>query len=218
MNKGVFIAGTGTDVGKTYIGSALCASLYQKNVAIAPFKPIESDCLMTANKLYAKDAMMYFDAVDKTISDNIITPFRFKQTCSTARAATINHQKIILSDILNHINEHNNHNSILIVEGAGGMLSPFCYDGLTIDLAKKLSLPIILVASNKIGVINDVLLNLDLFTKHNLKCEYIILNNIDNNNSGDMDNVVELQQYTNIKIIYNDYNSHHFVKYIKIQL
>jgi len=219
-NKGFFIAGTGTDVGKTYIGCVLSAFLYQQGITVAPFKPIESNCLIIDNKLHANDANMYFKAIDKSITDAIIAPYRFKQICSTARAAKLNQKKITLFDIVEHININKifRNNSILIVEGAGGMLSPLCYDGFNIDLAKKLGLPIILVASNKLGVINDILLNLKLFDSYDLDCQYIILNDTDNDTvaNDDMNNLNELKEYTKIKIVQNDYNSHSFLQQIKI--
>ena len=124
-------------------------------------------------------------------------------------------QPLTLEQITNHIHKQQQTNSFFIIEGAGGLYSPLTTDALNIDLAKHFHLPIILVANNQLGCINEILLSLEAIKKHHLNCIAIVLNQVEEKHSSDdTDNINELALYTNIAIIENRFNTHSAIRQI----
>ena len=62
--QGVFITGTSTEVGKTFIGVAIASALTQRNIKVIPRKPIESGCTKQGDELIPQDALALKDAAN----------------------------------------------------------------------------------------------------------------------------------------------------------
>jgi len=166
MNKnrersGVFISGTDTDVGKTYIGAQLVAQLHKMNVHVVPRKPIESGCQLKQGALHPNDAAQYYFAVNKNVCLEDICPYRFEPPISPQRAARLVNLPISVAEVQTACLKNINKNDFLTVEGAGGFYSPLCEDGLNADLAEALQLPVLLVANDQLGCINHILLTIE---------------------------------------------------------
>ena len=174
--RGIFITGTDTDVGKTYIGVQIASALHESQIQVCPRKPIESGCQLIEGTLHPDDANQYFVAVEKKVSLDDICPYRFEPPISPQRAARLANQPICIEQAhqacINNINEKD----FLIVEGAGGFYSPLCEKGLNAELAEVLQLPILLVANDQLGCINHILLTIEAIQKRNLALCAIILN------------------------------------------
>jgi len=196
--KGLFITGTDTNVGKTFVTCKIAAELKSRNINVIPRKPVESGCQLIDGKLIPDDASKLQQASQTTQTLDTICPYRFKQAISPARAAQLNNQSISLNQLtqacLNQVNE----NDFLLVEGAGGFYSPICEQALNADLARALNLPVLLVTENRVGAINQVLLCLQAIEKNNLKVKAIVLNQISNDDN--IDNLQELSQLTPLPV------------------
>jgi dethiobiotin synthetase len=177
--NGLFITGTDTDVGKTYIGSQIASLLYEMSVSVLPRKPIESGCELIDGALHPSDANHYYEAINKSIPLPEICPFRFQPAISPQRAARLAEQPITTQQVKEVCLNNSSSNDFLLVEGAGGFYSPLCEDGLNADLAKALQLPVLLIAKDQLGCINHILLTADAIHKHGLKLSAIILNGMD---------------------------------------
>ena len=191
--KGVFITGTDTDVGKTYIGAQIAAQLHESQIDVIPRKPIESGCEYIDGVLHPSDANHYYDAINKTHSLAEICPYRFEPAISPQRAARLVNQPISTDEAYRACTKNVTENNFLIVEGAGGFYSPLCEGGLNADLAKSLQLPVLLVAEDRLGCINQILLTAQAIEHYELELCAIVLNNM--NTSGDkaMDNFEDLK-------------------------
>ena len=97
---GVFITGTDTDVGKTWVGSRLAQHLHQKGIPVSPRKPIESGCETVDNMLIPKDGLCYFNAIEQTEPLSVICPIRLKAAISPALAALLEQRNITLRDAI----------------------------------------------------------------------------------------------------------------------
>lgn len=84
-------------------------------------------------------------------------------------------------------------NGFVLVEGAGGFYSPLAEDGLNADLAMALQLPVILVANDTLGCINQVLLNAEAIKIRGLELAGVILNSIEAPHDENMDNAADLR-------------------------
>jgi len=194
--KGIFITGTDTNVGKTYIACKIAAGLASQKNNVVPRKPVESGCKLVNNELIPDDAVKLKQASQSNQTLENICPYRFKEAISPARAAQINNQKLSLKQLTQACTNKITENDFLLVEGAGGFYSPICEQALNADLAKALNLPVLLVAENRVGAINQVLLSLQAIQQYQLNIKAIVLNQI----SDDVDNLQELSQLTHLPI------------------
>jgi dethiobiotin synthetase len=174
--KGLFITGTDTGVGKTFIGAALASALYGKGVRVQPRKPAESGCPMLEGRLVPADGMAYHAALNGTVPLDTITRYRYAASLAPPQAAQRQQQTLTLDQLQQAVLENAGPHDFLLVEGAGGFYSPIAADGLNADLASELRLPLLLVAANRLGCINHILLTLEAAQRRNLAVCHIVLN------------------------------------------
>lgn len=176
--RGVFITGTDTGVGKTFFGCYLTTHCYQRGIQPQPRKPIESGCHMEANQLIPTDGLAYHLATHKTADLDLITPYRLKHALAPYRAALLEDKYIDINDLYTAATTNIAPEDYLIIEGAGGFLSPLSHKSNNRDLANLLQLPIVVVAANKLGCINHIMLTLEAISHQKLTIAAIILNQI----------------------------------------
>lgn len=198
--NGLFVTGTDTDVGKTYIGSQIVALLHEMNASILPRKPVESGCDLIDGELQPADANQYFDAVKKSIPLSDICPFRFQPAISPQRAARLINQTVTTKQVHQACIKNVNESDFLFIEGAGGFYSPLCEDGLNADLAKSLQLPVLLIANDQLGCINHILLTAEAIRRNDLVLCAVILNSKDTKHDNSMDNFEDLKTHLNVPL------------------
>ena len=174
--KGIFITGTDTNVGKTYIGCKIAAELTSQNIKVIPRKPVESGCTRVNNELIPEDAFKLKKASQSAETIEKICPWRFEQAISPAEAARQNNQSISLNQLSRTCLINTAKHEFLLIEGAGGFYSPICENALNADLARTLNLPLLLVTENRVGCINQVLLCLHAIEHYGLNIKAIVLN------------------------------------------
>ena len=86
MNKKIFITGTNTEVGKTFITKNLIERVQLKGYSVSPYKPVETGCIKKSLTLIPRDSMIYFRAINKKIALDQINPYRFLEPISPAAA------------------------------------------------------------------------------------------------------------------------------------
>ena len=199
-NKGIFITGTDTDVGKTYIGSRIVSSLYEAGVSVTPRKPIESGCDLIGGELQPNDAKQYHDAAKGRVPLADICPFRFEPAISPQRAARLVNQPININEVKQACLSNVSKNDFLVVEGAGGFYSPLCEDGLNAELAEALQLPVLLIANNQLGCINHILLSKEAIEKRGLEVMAIVLNKKNKSHDTAMNNADDLKTLVTVPV------------------
>ena len=199
-SRKLFITGTNTEVGKTFVACEMLKYLVESSISVAAFKPIETGCTKKNSKLQPNDSKRFYSILDKVLSLDLINPYRFVPPISPNRAIRLAKRKITLDDYCEKLSLLNEHDYI-IIEGAGGLCSPLSSDGLNIDFAKKIKMDSILVARDEIGVINNVILSINTFAKYKIKLRAIVLNRVNVKQPDGMNNAKELGSFTNIPII-----------------
>ena len=196
--KGLFITGTDTGVGKTHITCLLAQQLLAEGFTPIPRKPVESGCSRNAEgQLVAADAQALMLACRYLQPQHTVCPYPLQAAISPAEAARLQGETISLAQLQQACtpttDEAQDEHTRLLVEGAGGFYSPLCSDGLNADLAQRLKLPVLLVAEDKLGCINHILLSLQAIEARGLEVFAVVLNQI-NPASSAMNNAVELSQ------------------------
>jgi dethiobiotin synthetase len=158
MHRTFFITGTDTGVGKTVFTVSLLASLRRKGVNAAALKPICSGGRDDARKILAVS--------DGALSLNEINPWHFRAAISPSLAARREKKKVTLAQAAAHIRAMQKRFDILLVEGAGGLLSPLGENFNSRDLIKATRATPIIVAPNRLGVVNQILLALEALPKN----------------------------------------------------
>ena len=193
--KGYFVTGSDTDVGKTYIGCEIIKQLRHLDFAIETRKPAESGCTIdSTGNLITHDAHALHIANDKLEPIERIAPYRYQAAVAPHRAARLEHRVVYLEDLI-HACERSHPASCLMVEGAGGFYSPLAEDGLNADLASALGLPVIIVVRNRIGAVNQALMTAEAVEKRQLPIAAIVLNQVDHQIEGAMDNKADLSAH-----------------------
>lgn len=164
----LFVAGTDTGVGKTYVTSRLVRSLRAKGVDCVGVKPISCGGL--------EDAEALRDACDGILSIDDVNPMRLESFCAPIIAARIEKRTIDIDLIRRTCARLAAKHESIIVEGAGGWLVPLTRDFFIADLAMELALPVAVVAANRLGAINHTLLTVESIKARGLTCAGIFLN------------------------------------------
>ena len=198
--QGVFITGTNTDVGKTYTGVLLAKRLRQQNITVIPRKPIESGCSIKDNELIPHDAHALMEAAHYTGTLSEICPYRFEPPISPVRAAHLAN-RVLTTEQLAQICIHGSEHGFTLVEGAGGFYSPLAEDGLNADLATALQLPVILVTSDKLGCLNEVLLSVEAIKLRGLHLIAVVVTAKEDDIDNRMSNAADLSEIVTCPVI-----------------
>ena len=196
MPKYLFLTGTNTDVGKTFIGTKLIKELNKKYNYLA-FKPIETGCRKKGSKLIPADSSKYHSILSKVITLDELNPFRFAPPVSPYLAIKRARKKVCIKDYFEKLKIISKEAPVLL-EGAGGAFSPLALDGLNIDLMKMIKSINILIIKDELGCISSAISNVLAFEKYEVRLDLLVLNTQKKN---DMDNLKEIMKYTDIPIV-----------------
>jgi|TARA_Y100000389_G_scaffold47656_1_gene42830 dethiobiotin synthetase len=196
MPKYLFLTGTNTDVGKTFIGTKLIKDLNKKYNYLA-FKPIETGCRKKGSKLIPADSRKYHSILSEVMTLNELNPFRFVPPISPYLAIKRGRKKIFIKDYIEKLKIISRDSPVLL-EGAGGAFSPIALDGLNIDLMKMIKSINVLIIKDELGCISSAISNILAFEKYRVRLDLLVLNTQKKN---DMDNLKEIKKYTDIPIV-----------------
>lgn len=202
---GVFITGTDTGVGKTHVGVLLARALTSRDISVIPRKPVESGCKTIAGELIPADALALKQAARYKGELKQVCPYRFAQPVSPLRAAHLSHSQLTTEQLVKAC-RHDGEQGFALIEGAGGLYSPLSEDGLNADLAMALQLPVLLVAKDILGALNQVLLNVEALNKRGLNLVGVVLNNLDNSRDRHLDNAADLRARLDCAVFNQNYN------------
>ena len=179
MTKAYFITGTDTDIGKTYIATALIeyfVSLGSKTIAM---KPISAGCEVINGQLKNEDALQLLAASNIEVAYNLVNPYAYAPAIAPHIAANLAGETISIANIQAAFAQLTVLADVVIVEGAGGFLVPINDSETIADLSLALNIPVILVVGMRLGCINHALLTVQSIENKGLKIAGWIANEID---------------------------------------
>jgi dethiobiotin synthetase len=175
--KGIFITGTDTDVGKTWVAAGLTAALRERYVNAVYFKPIQSGCPLEAGHLIPTDARLAKAVAGLTEPLEVLTPMALRLPLAPGVAAAQAGVEVDLAGIASTFRGLASRYEFLVVEGAGGLYVPLIgMDFLVLDMIRWLGLPLVVVAKSGLGTINHTVLTVKAAQAVNIQVAGVILN------------------------------------------
>lgn len=184
MMQGIFITGTDTGVGKTYVGAGLAAAFREKGIDVGVMKPAETGCVLRKGVLVPRDAVKLIKAGGVDDPLDLVNPYRFRDPLAPAIAAAREGKRIDVRRIVSAFRTLARKHAYMIVEGAGGIMAPLAADRLYLDLAGVLNLPVLVVARPGLGTINHTLLTVMALRSRGLRIAGTVINHHTKKNPG----------------------------------
>ncbi len=174
--RGLFITGTDTGVGKTYVACGIARSLADCGVDVGIMKPVETGCRKNRDKLIPADAVSLIHAAGVNDALDLVNPYRFSRPLAPSIAARFERKRIDPAKIRNSFRLLARLHDCMIVEGAGGIMVPLTDDYSYLDLASAFSLPVVIIARPCLGTINHTLLTISAIRKRRLTIAGVVIN------------------------------------------
>jgi dethiobiotin synthetase len=169
--NGVFVTGTGTEVGKTVVAAAIARTLAADGKRVAVFKPAVTGLDEPAET----DHALLRRASGSRQSDEEIAPYRYGPPASPHLAAAMAGEEIEPARLVAAARTAAAGADVLVCEGVGGLLVPLCRDYLVRDLAVELALPLVIAAPPGLGTINHTLLTIEAARAASLEVVAVVL-------------------------------------------
>ncbi len=155
--KGLLITGTDTGVGKTYVAASIARTLSEAGCRVGVYKPAASGCRQDHGELVSHDALALRDDACRPGELSAVCPQRFAAPLAPHLAAEAEGHSIDEGLLRSGLDYWHARSDVVLVEGAGGLLSPLSASQYVADLAHDLELPLVVVTRNRIGAINQAL-------------------------------------------------------------
>lgn len=204
-SKAIFVTATGTDVGKTYVSALLVKKMREFGYNCGYYKPALSGAVkLSDGSLLPGDCDFVLKMSGLSEKPIDCVTYCFEEAVSPHLAAERQGVKIEAIKIKEDFVRISDKYDYLVVEGAGGITCPFNLKEETLllpDVIKALDMDIIIVADGGLGTINSALLTVEYAKSHNLNIKGIVLNNYDVNNFMHVDNKLQIEHLTGIKVL-----------------
>ncbi len=154
-----FIAGTDTGVGKTRVACQILCQLRAKGINAAGAKPIASGMKETNGKWLNEDIQAIREATERQFSLDLVNQYRYEPYIAPHIAAMNRGEEIDTRTIQDCFYRLAACSDLVVVEGAGGLMTPINEAQTFLDLIQLLNLPVVLVVAIRLGCINHALLS-----------------------------------------------------------
>jgi dethiobiotin synthetase len=169
--RGLFVTGTGTEVGKTVVAAAIARTLASQGHNVAVFKP----AVTGLEEPGEADHELLRRASGSSQSDDEIAPYRYGPPVSPHLAAEMVGERIEPPRLLRSAQRAAASADCLVCEGVGGLMVPLAPGYLVRDMARELALPLVVAASPGLGTINHSLLTLEAARAAGLDVAAVVL-------------------------------------------
>lgn len=205
MSKGIFVIGTGTDIGKTYVTGLILKKLKELGKNACYYKAAmsgndrrEDGSLIPGDALWVKTA----SGIDQSLES--MCPYIYENAYSPHLASRIEGNPVELSVVLEQYEKLKAQYEYVTVEGSGGIMCPICFDeskiGL-VDVINSMELDCLLIADAGLGTINNVCLTYEYMKQKGMKIKGVIFNNYIPGDVMHDDNIFMCEYMTGLKTL-----------------
>lgn len=205
MAKKIFITGTGTDVGKTYVTGLIVKKLKENGMNAAYYK-----AAMSGNERTEEGMLLPGDAqYVKTVSGieqslACMCPYVYEAAVSPHLASRIEGNPVMLQEVVKGFEEVCRQYDYVTMEGSGGILCPICFDERELwleDVIRELGLSSLIVADAGLGTINSVVLTVEYMRAKGLPVKGIIFNRFHPGDRMEEDNLRMCEHRTKLPVL-----------------
>ena len=198
--KSLFITGTDTDVGKTYITAGLAITLRKMSIDVGVMKPFAAG--VAQKKGYkSEDVEILSKSAQTHDPENLVNPQFFPIPASPYTAWKKLKIKPKIPLVLSSFKKLTNIHEMLLVEGMGGILTPILKDYYVTNLIKDMKIPTIIVTRSKVGTVNHTLMTVKMCEKYKIPIKGIIINNFDDDGYPINQLKKDLEDLTKVKVL-----------------
>lgn len=199
MKKAIFVTGTGTDVGKTYVTALLINKMKEFGFSVGYYKAALSGAISVdeCDASFVKKITNLDDDVKDIVS------YIYKNPFSPHLCSKIEGNKLEMDKVKSDFNRISEKYDFVIVEGSGGVVCPIRYDDkkiMLLDIVKKLNLDTIVVSGCNLGSINSCVLTISYLKSNNINIKGIVINNYEKSILND-DNIFMIEELTKVKVL-----------------
>lgn len=204
MSKGIFITGTGTDIGKTYVTALMVKKLREAGYHAGYYKPALSGAKRIKGRLRPGDAhyVANISGIESDINDMV--SYVYEAPVSPHLAGALEGNPARMEKISEDYKKLCKRYEYLCVEGSGGIICPIRYDNdehiFLEDIIKKLNLSTLIVADSGLGTINATILTIQYMIHKNIPIKGVIFNNY-HGGMMEEDNIKIVAEMTEIPIV-----------------
>ena len=192
---GIFITGTDTGIGKTYITLLLANYFMGEGIDVGIMKPISAGPQKENDALYLKKRLKLKDPI------SLINPVHLNLPLAPYVAAAEAKTKINLKEIFRAFKKLESLHELILVEGVGGVLVPIKKDYFVADMIKDFGLSTIIVARAGLGTINHTLLTIEALKQRKINIFGIIMNGFNGQDLSEKTNVKMIEELSGIRVI-----------------
>ncbi len=172
--RGLFVTGTGTEVGKSVLAASICSAAAARGDRVAAFKPAVTGLDEPAGE-WPHDHELLAAAASAGQAPEDVAPYRFGPPLSPHYAAELAGIRIEPGALVGAARRAADGADSLFVEGVGGLLVPLAPGFLVRDLAAELALPVVIAAPTGLGTINHTLLTIEAARAAGLRVAGVVL-------------------------------------------
>jgi dethiobiotin synthetase len=179
--RGLFVTGTDTGVGKTFVTAAIARGLVAAGHAVGALKPVATGAVPRGADWHCEDAEALIDALGGWFPRERVAPILFEDPVAPPLAARRAGRPLVFDRVLGAAREGLSWwaaqgAGLVLVEGVGGLLCPLAEGKTVADLAIALDFPLVIVARRDLGTLNHTLLTVEAALGRGLRVAGVVLN------------------------------------------
>lgn len=179
MQRGWFVTGTDTEIGKTLVSAAFLHALARAGVAAAGMKPIAAGAALRDSRWHNEDADLLVQSANVRLPYETVVPCLLRDPVAPHIAAAREGREICLDTLLASYRDACTRCEAIVVEGVGGFRVPLTSTRDTADLAVAIGLPVVLVVGLRLGCLSHALLTAQSIAASGLQLAGWVANTVD---------------------------------------
>lgn len=196
----IFITGTDTDIGKTFITAGLAATMQSLGYSTCVYKPVQTGAIEKQGFMQAPD-LAFVSNIDPYLKT--YSSYLFKEPTSPFIAAELENVEIDKVVIQKDYKMISKEHDCTIVEGAGGLMVPIAPNFMILDMVKMLKIPMVIVIRPDLGTVNHTLLTINQAVSNGINVRGVIINNFpENTNDISIKSAPRLiEEFSDVKVL-----------------
>ena len=174
--RGLFVAGTDTEVGKTLVAGGIARVLVEQGIKVGVFKPIATGCRRQREGLVSSDAEFLAYCADSDQSLSVINPVSYTISAAPVVCEPREHHTVDFDAIASAYSHLVRNSAFVLIEGIGGVRVPLSAGFDELDLMRAFGLSVVVVTRPNLGTINHTLLTLDAIRRAGLNVAGLVIN------------------------------------------